>query len=523
MSHLRAVIVAALLLIGLGLPDAAVAEDVTLTSRDGSVTISGNLLGYDGEFYRVDTVYGVLTVDGSGVICDGLGCPDLTAYVARFGFSGARTMGEMLLPALIEAFAARNGYAVERRLQDDSRFTYILTEGSTGAPAAEIAFHVTSTAEGFADLLADETDLVLSTRRITAEEVALAEEVGLGNLSDPRRSLILALDALAVIVSTGNAMTGLTLDQIARIFAGKITNWADLGGPDAPITLHLRTVQSGIAQAFETRLLALEAAPVAETVQRHESNAALADAVAADPFAIGIAPYSETGNARILDVFGDCGMTVSLDELTVKNEDYPLTLPLFVYTPNRRLPLLAREFLKFARSPVAQGVVARSGFVSLRLYRVPVAEQGLRLVNAIVEAGREVPLSELQRLVTAMDGTERLTLSFRFEPGGTTLDPQSLSNVEILAAQIEAGAFDGVPLIFAGFTDGDGAAEGNQRLSKRRAETVRDAVLQAAPTADRSRLLISVEGFGEALPMACDDAEWGKQINRRVEVWAAGR
>ena len=62
------------------------AQDVTLTSRDGAVEISGNLLGFDGEFYRVDTIYGELTVDGSGVLCEGPGCPDLTNFVAEVRF-----------------------------------------------------------------------------------------------------------------------------------------------------------------------------------------------------------------------------------------------------------------------------------------------------------------------------------------------------------------------------------------------------------------------------------------------------
>lgn len=53
---------------------AATAQDVTLMSRDGSVAISGTLLSYDGEYYRVDSDFGVLTLDGSGVICDGPGC-----------------------------------------------------------------------------------------------------------------------------------------------------------------------------------------------------------------------------------------------------------------------------------------------------------------------------------------------------------------------------------------------------------------------------------------------------------------
>ena len=52
----------------------AIAQDVTLTSRDGKVEISGTLLGFDGEFYRLQSEYGELTVDGSGVSCEGPGC-----------------------------------------------------------------------------------------------------------------------------------------------------------------------------------------------------------------------------------------------------------------------------------------------------------------------------------------------------------------------------------------------------------------------------------------------------------------
>ncbi|MBC7476671.1 MAG: hypothetical protein H7317_01080, partial [Pseudorhodobacter sp.] len=57
----------------------AVAQDVTLTSRDGSLSLSGTLQGYDGEFFRILTSYGPLTVDGQAVTCDGPACPDLTA------------------------------------------------------------------------------------------------------------------------------------------------------------------------------------------------------------------------------------------------------------------------------------------------------------------------------------------------------------------------------------------------------------------------------------------------------------
>jgi phosphate transport system substrate-binding protein len=70
----RAAVFAALLI-----PGAGAAQDVTLTARDGGLELVGTLQGWDGEFYRISTSYGLLTVDGQGVICDGPGCPDLTA------------------------------------------------------------------------------------------------------------------------------------------------------------------------------------------------------------------------------------------------------------------------------------------------------------------------------------------------------------------------------------------------------------------------------------------------------------
>ncbi len=48
---------------------------------------------------------------------------------------------------------------------------------------------------------------------------------------------------------------------------------------------------------------------------------------------------------------------------------------------------------------------------------------------------------------------------------------------------------------------------------------MRDAVLAAAKTPGELRVALEVEAFGEALPMACDDSDWGRQVNRRVEVW----
>ena len=116
------------------------AQDVTLTSRDGNVELSGDLLGFDGEFYRLQTEFGVLTLDGSGVLCDGPGCPDLTDYVARITISGAETVGEVLMPALVEGFGLRAGYAVRREALGPGQVLYILTERDGGRVAGSSLF-----------------------------------------------------------------------------------------------------------------------------------------------------------------------------------------------------------------------------------------------------------------------------------------------------------------------------------------------------------------------------------------------
>lgn len=134
MAFFRAAICAALLLSGT--VTSLAAQDVTLSSPDGAVEITGNLLGFDGEYYRVDTKFGELTVDGSGVSCDGPGCPSLSDYVAEITLSGSSTMAEVLLPALIEGFALRNGYQTRRDPLPGDNFEYVLLRGIVPPPGS---------------------------------------------------------------------------------------------------------------------------------------------------------------------------------------------------------------------------------------------------------------------------------------------------------------------------------------------------------------------------------------------------
>ena len=122
-------------------------------------------------------------------------------------------------------------------------------------------------------------------------------------------------------------------------------------------------------------------------------------------------------------------------------------------------------------------------------------------------------------MVTTLAPLRRLSTTFRFEAGSARLDAQSRSNVQQLARALEVGLYDARRLVFVGFSDGEGAASANRQIAVRRAKAVQGAVIRAAETANLDRINLGVEAFGEAMPMACDDSAWGRQVNRRVEVW----
>ena len=274
-----------------------------------------------------------------------------------------------------------------------------------------------------------------------------------------------------------------------------------------------------MAQAVEDQLMKPVGRVIAESTERHARNISLVSAVMRDPFAIGIASFAETGNTQILTLDGPCGFAMTASRRTIKTEDYPLTAPMFLYLPARRLPKIGRELLAFTRGPSAQVVIRRAGFVDQAPEEVSINDQGYRFANAITSAGPEITLGELQRMTRTLYGMSRLTTSFRFEAGSVRLDAQSRSNVQQLARAIEQGTYDARQVLLVGFSDGDGPAAANRDIALRRAEAVRRAIEAAAPTANFERFQLDVDAFGEALPMACDDSAWGRQANRRVEVW----
>lgn len=490
---MRAAVLAALVFSGL--PQSAAAQDVTLTSRDGALEISGQLQGYDGEFYRIDSSYGLLTVDAQGVICEGPACPDLTAPKSVIRVVGAPAMGAALMPRLVASFAATQGLTLTEPTEAGQ--PVLLTDPATDKVLAEFSFMPLDPAEAREALSSGRAELIL----------AAATETVFG-------SRAIGLDPLVAIVAADNPTPVLSTPNLARALTGDVVNWKDLGGPDMPLVLHGLSDEADLHRALAARL----GRKIAATVS-HDSPEALAMAVARDPWALAVTGRSVIGAAKVIGLTDSCGFPLQPTSMAVKSEDYPLTLPIYFLTPRRRLPLVAREFLEFLALPPAQMAVEEAGFVGRGLARQPMTADGLRLINAIQGAGAETSLADLQGLVKAMQGADRLSFTFRFQDGGAELESHSRDSLADLARAIEAGVFAKDTLYLAGFSDGTGAAAANQELSLHRASQILAALQKAAPGLSETELP-RVAAFGESLPMACDETAAGRRLNRRVEVWA---
>ncbi len=505
----RAAIFAALFVCG-----TAQAQDVTITSQNGGLAVTGRVIGFDGTYLQIESPYGPLALDYTRVTCEGATCPDPINHTPVVRLSGAARMVDVLMPALIDGFARSKGWRSTLKELGSTRLQITLTDDSD--TVAEFALHGTTSDEGFADLMTFSADMVLSLREVSEVELALAQEVGLGALDSAEQSRIVGLDALVPVVSPSNTATFISISDLARAYAGRVTGWVDIGGPDLPMTLHLGPASDGQVQ-FLRRLLG---GALADAVVHHASVAEMAAAVARDPGALGVGGMGETGVAAALTLRDACGFVTVPRPLALKAQDYPLTAPLFIYLPEWRLHPMARDFLAFLRTPAAQLIVRRAGFVDQGAVPIPLDAQGQRFVSAITAAGPELGLEELQRMVRVLTALTRQSVSFRFEVGSTRLDAGSRSNLIMLAQRIKDGDYAGRALWLVGFSDGRGAALANRDLSSARAEAVRRDLLDLLGQLPDG-VTIETEAFGEALPMGCDDTEWGRQMNRRVELWVS--
>ncbi|MEO0913950.1 MAG: substrate-binding domain-containing protein, partial [Pseudomonadota bacterium] len=385
---------------------------------------------------------------------------------------------------------------------------------------AQISAFSGGSQEGLADLIAGEADLAIVTRPMTEAEAAALMPGGLSALRAAGLESILATDGMVVVTDASVGVMSIRLEDVARIFAGEIQNWAAIGGPDLPITAFAREQGSGTRDVFTELILQPFGRSMADRVIGVDNDKGIADAVVAFPGSIGVTSYYSAAGARALDLEGACGLVAAPDPFEMQTGRYPLTRYLYAYRAPGAPDALADGLLAFLQSQAGQQALSAMGYIGQRITSEGLEAQRARLALAMAEPPEEALLGPLRTMIETLISAERISPTFRPDGprGGAVL---AAEHGRRLAEEIAAGTFDGRELLFLGFTDPAAPAAGaalSESLAA--AEAVRDAVLAAAPEIGGSAsVALSAYGFGGLAPLACGGTPLGRDINRRVEVW----
>jgi len=219
---------------------------------------------------------------------------------------------------------------------------------------------------GISSLISGTCDIAMSSRQIKEKEISLAKQKG----RNPYEIKV-ALDGLAVVVHPKNPISKLTIDELADIFTGRITNWKQVGGENREIVILSREVNSGTHVYFKEHVLRKgnpnskeEFAPKALLLP---SSQAIAEEISQNPSAIGYygMGYISPKQKPIYIAKDKKSEYVRPTIENVKNGKYPISRPLFIYT-NGKPEGLVKKFVDFILSEEGQKIVLSSDFVPIK-------------------------------------------------------------------------------------------------------------------------------------------------------------
>ena len=213
---------------------------------------------------------------------------------------------------------------------------------------------------GIAALINGTTDICESSRPMSAEEKTKVQEQRQMAASE----IPVALDALAVYLNNENPIQQLTMEQARKIFQAEITNWKDVGGPDATIVLYGRENNSGTYVYFKEHVLAN--GDFAEKYQPMAGTAAVINAVTKDPLGIGYGGIGYASDVKTISMAKDASSPAIEPKMeNVLDNSYPLSRSLFWYTADEPTGAI-KQFVDWALSPEGQKVVTDVGYYPLR-------------------------------------------------------------------------------------------------------------------------------------------------------------
>lgn len=500
---------------------AAVADEVTLKSADGTVNLVGEFVDFKDDNYIIRTALGDLRVSASRVRCEGDACPVFETISADVAIAGSDAIGLGMMPLLMTGFASSMDADAElTNTGDGETLATLIGDGGFGDEIGSYLVRATDDNDAFKALLDGYAKVGMSSRRITKDEARALRAAGAGNMVSPNQERIVAVDSMVVVTHPSNEVDQLSIEQLRGVFSGQITNWKELGGPDRDINVIAREADTASYDFFMDYLFEGEEKPDFLPQGLADDDQEVSNVVYLDRNAIGYVGYAFQRGAKPVTLVNECGIATTPDAFSAKTEEYALNRRMYLYNRADNLDQPSQAFLDFVVSEEADGVIGKSGFIDLGIVR---REQSLDDVRAVAlqqeasnyDVGFEGEV--IREMLTEMPEHDRLSTTFRFRTGSSKIDERGMLDMSRLVEFLDS-APAGTKVTFVGFTDSVGAFEANRRLSLGRAGAVLEEVRDAA--GDRlDHIQMATAGFGEVAPSACNVSERGRSINRRVEVW----
>lgn len=227
-------------------------------------------------------------------------------------------------------------------------------------PSTKIQVTGGGTGTGFAALQNQTTDICNASRKIKAKE----QENCIKAFGKRPTEYKVAMDGLSVYVHNDSPIRELSIEDLENIFTGKVRNWKEVGGPDAPITVYSRENSSGTYEFFKEHVL--QGKDFVSSAQTLQGTAQVLQAVAKDKLAIGYggAAYGQGAkHLKIAKVKG--GEAIEPDEANVLSGKYPITRYLYCYVNPALDKGDVSTYLRWVRSEEGQKLVKEVGYFPL--------------------------------------------------------------------------------------------------------------------------------------------------------------
>ncbi len=477
----------------MGTLGAAQSNTITLTSKSKTLVLDGALLDFDGRYFAIESAYGPVVLDGLDFDCSGDACPDKTNKTEILTLVAPQSLNTVLMPALIENFAARRARSASH-MQTDGDMVTTLTSTANPDRKLIIRLKTADTDSGIAMLIDQSARAAIGFRPLnTAEKTALISQnqTSLGTA----QTKALALDAIIPVIAPPSAKTAIDLTAFTDGFGANSTD---------PLIVSRQTGGYLAALGHATK-------PATDLT-------ALVGQLYGDPDAIGAVSFSNLSGLQVLDIASDCGMVPKMTRKSIKNGDYPFNVPIYLHLAPYILGPQSNEFLDYITSPAAQMVFQRAGFVDQTVEEIPLSAQGDRLGHAIATVDAQ-SLPHLQSLMREVRNASRLTLTFRFDGATGAFDDLSLARLRQLTDLIKAGRFKNRRLSFIGFSDKSTDFTANLDDSQNLAAAVLQAALEHLDGHDMPLNSMVSMGYGSVVPVTCASSDFTQTLNRRVEVW----